>query len=823
MDKKTISADKAKLRRLAEKAEEETADHNDDLSEKSPEDIASLIHELRVHQIELEMQNEELRRTQGELEKTRNRYSHLYDFSPVGYFAISEKGIIEEANLTIASMLKVDRGVLIGKPLTQFILKDDQDIYYKHKQCLMKTEAPQVCELRLLANGRPEFYARLECLILKTKGKDIGEIRVAVSDITVLKQTENKLREREAFSRTLIDAIPIPVFYKGMDGRYLGFNKAFETFFGRTREELIGKSVFDINPSDLAARYHAQDEQLLKYGGSQQYESQVKTVQEETRDVIFYKSSFSDKIGSITGLIGAIVDITDRNAAEKLLKDSQEKFKSMVDNIGIGVSLISPKMEVLELNRQMREWFHGVNPGNLLICHSVFNDPPLDSICDSCPTEQTLRDGKTHETIIDKTYDGETRSYRIISSPLTSGDGEVTAAIEMLEDITERLRLEDQLRQAQKLESIGNLAGGIAHDFNNILSSIIGFTELSLDEVTKGSNLEDNLQEVYTAGKRAKELVSQILAFARKTNEDVKPVNIGEIVRETLKLIRASTPADIEIRKMINSDSLVVGNSTLLQQGLMNLASNALDAMENKGGILEVAVSNVVVDESFAEDHKLLGPGDYVKIIVSDTGTGIPAEVIKSIFEPYFTTKTTGRGTGLGLASVHGTVKKYGGAIMVESQPGQGSIFTILLPVTRRQEVMHPYQPEAVPHGSEKILFVDDELPIARMGQLVLERLGYKVTIRTSSIEALELFQAKPNWFDLVITDMTMPNLTGDKLAIELLKVRRNIPVILCTGYSKRVSEEKASELGIKAFAYKPMVKSDLANTVRKVLDEAKQ
>ena len=696
MDKETISADKAKLRRLAEKTMKETDDDNDDLSEKSPEDIASLIHELRVHQIELEMQNEELQRIQQELEQTKNQYSHLYDFSPVGYLSVSEKGFIEKANLTIATMLEVTRGDLIGKPLTHFVHRDDQDIFYKHRARLLETQAPQVCELRLLANGRSEFYGRLECLIIKTRDDEIGEIRVAVSDVNAIKLAENELRE------------------------------------------------------------------------------------------------------------------------------SRQKYMSMVENIGIGVSLISPKMEILELNRKMREWFPDVDTTTKPICHRVYNNPPSDTVCDWCPTYKTLQDGKVHESITDTPSAGGIRNYRIVSSPIVNSEGEIAAAIEMVEDITEQMDLENQLRQSQKLESIGNLAGGIAHDFNNILSSIIGFTELAIEDATKDSNLEDHLQEVYSAGKRAKELVSQILAFARQTNEEVKPVNIGKTVTETLKLVRSTIATDIEINKMIDSNALVIGNSTLLQQVLLNLCINSADAMEDNGGILEVTVSDVVVDQSFAEKHDLLGPGEHVKITVSDTGDGIAPDKIQFIFEPYYTTKISGKGTGLGLASVYGTVKKYGGTIMVESQQDQPTIFTILLPATRKEEAVQTYQPEALPRGVEKILFVDDELPIVKMCERALERLGYEVTTRTSSIEALELFQTKPNAFDLVITDMTMPNLTGEKLAVELMKIRRDIPVILCTGYSKKISDEKAFEFGIKAFAYKPMAKSDLAKTVRKVLDEAK-
>jgi len=402
-------------------------------------------------------------------------------------------------------------------------------------------------------------------------------------------------------------------------------------------------------------------------------------------------------------------------------------------------------------------------------------------------------------------------------------------AIAVVHDLTairqaeeEKKQLEIQLHQSQKMESIGNLAGGIAHDFNNILSSIIGFTELSLDEVEKGTHIEDNLQEVYTAGKRAKDLVRQILAFARQSGEELKPIQVDTIAAEVLKFIRSSIPTTIEIKQNIEGDSLIMGNATQVHQILMNLFTNAAHAMENKGGILEFSLKDIVMDRGVNREKLGLEPGNYIEIKISDTGTGIAPEIIGFIFDPYFTTKGPGEGTGMGLAMVHGIIENYGGKISVDSKPGQGTVFTIYLPVTGKRQEHRPYQPETLPTGKERILFVDDEAPIAKMGAQNLERLGYTVSIRTSSIEALALFRTKPNDFDLVITDMTMPNMTGDRMAIELMQIRPDIPVILCTGYSKNISEESASEIGIKAFIYKPIVNADLSITVRKVLDEAK-
>ncbi len=383
----------------------------------------------------------------------------------------------------------------------------------------------------------------------------------------------------------------------------------------------------------------------------------------------------------------------------------------------------------------------------------------------------------------------------------------------------EREKLERQLMQAQKMESIGTLAGGIAHDFNNILSSILGYTELTLDEVKKNSDLEDNLQEIYTAGIRAKDLIKQILAFARQSDEEMKPVQVSAIVKEVLQFLRSSIPSTIEIRKNIQSDSLIIGNATQIHQVMMNLCTNAAQAMEANGGTLAVGLRDVQLDETAGRVQSGLKPGGYVELQVSDTGQGIDPEILDSIFDPYFTTKGPGEGTGMGLSMVHGIVESYSGKILVESTPGQGSTFTLYLPISTSQKEQIVYRSEDLPLGTENVLLVDDEAPLTRMTGAVLKSLGYSVTSRTSSLEALELFSSKPDDFDLVITDMTMPNMTGDQLAVALLKIRRDIPVILCTGYSKKVSDTSAAALGIKAFAYKPIVKADLARTVRKVLD----
>ena len=389
-------------------------------------------------------------------------------------------------------------------------------------------------------------------------------------------------------------------------------------------------------------------------------------------------------------------------------------------------------------------------------------------------------------------------------------------------DISESKHLEAQLQQAQKMEAIGTLAGGIAHDFNNILGAIIGYAELAKMKAPEESDVISDLNLVIKSSNRAADLVQQILTVSRRHKKERRPMQLKYIVKEALKMLKATLPSTIEIKDYSGKDMGVINaDPTQMHQVIMNLCTNAGHAMQEDGGVLEVGIGNVQVGtENSGSGYLDLPSGSYLRLTVNDTGHGIPRHVIDKIFDPYFTTKDTGEGTGLGLSVAVGIVKAHGGTITVYSEPGKGTTFHVYLPIVEDVERKEKETEGPPPTGSERILFIDDEQALVEMGGQMLERLGYEVVTKQSSIEALELFRAEPDRFDLVITDMTMPKMTGDKLAQALMKIRPDIPIILCTGHSKLVSEEKAKDMGIRAFVMKPILKRTLAEAVRKAFGD---
>ncbi|MFZ5573330.1 MAG: response regulator [Thermodesulfobacteriota bacterium] len=412
------------------------------------------------------------------------------------------------------------------------------------------------------------------------------------------------------------------------------------------------------------------------------------------------------------------------------------------------------------------------------------------------------------------------RELEVSISPVRDKDDNIISFVSVNRDVTQELQLEKQLIQAQKMEAIATLTGGIAHDFNNILSAIMGYTQLAMGRASLDEKMRGYCEKVIMAGNRARDLIGQILSFSRQSPQESKKVHIKFIVKEVMKLLKVTLPANIEIRLSISATrDAVLADPTQIHQVLMNLCTNAAYAMRMKGGALTVALKEVRLDREEAT-RKELNEGNYLRLTVADTGQGIPPEDIHKIFDPYFTTKGPGKGTGLGLSVTRNIIKKLCGSIGVESQPGRGTCFTVLFP--QADTVMEEgasAKPEKLPVGNERILFIDDEEFLVDVGKELLEQLGYDVLAKTSSLDALELFLAAPRSFDLIITDHSMPKITGIELIKRVHLVRPDIPVILCSGFPETIPTEKLPELGVRELMVKPFTIADLALSVRRALD----
>ncbi len=513
------------------------------------------------------------------------------------------------------------------------------------------------------------------------------------------------------------------------------------------------------------------------------------------------------------------------NEAVQRLRENEEKYRQIVDNSLEGI-FIAREQRLLFCNRRLAEMFGFKTPKEAVgtELRKLVSPGSWERVHQELKAREEGKKDVSHYTFAARRIDGSEFEVESLSSRIQYRGNFAIQGV--MRDVSRQQQLERQLRQAQKMEAIGTLAGGIAHDFNNILSVIIGYSELSLDVSSLDEKIHHNLEQVLKASHRAKDLVQQILSFSRKQEGETKPIQVNPIVREVLKLIRASLPATIEITQDISDQNYVLlADPTQVHQVLMNLCTNAAQAMQsNGGGKLEIELSDLNRDlESISEFSP--SPSPYMRLTVRDSGHGMSTEVMDRIFDPFFTTKGVGEGTGLGLSVVHGIIKSLDGEITLESEPGKGTAFHLFLPIFDKDldENEEKNLKSSIPKGYERILLVDDEIAVVKMVTALLERLGYEVVSCTNGKKALEIFRTEPHHFDLVITDNTMPQITGVQLALELMKIRPNIPIILCTGFSRGINPDDVKDLGIRELVMKPFGKEEIATLIRKVLDGEKK
>lgn len=775
----------------------------------------------------------ERKRVEKDLMESEERFRSTFEQAAVGIAHVSPDGRFIRTNQRFCD--------IVGYTPDEIVTMTFQDITYPADLQADLDHVRELIEGSIQTYSIEKRYVRKDgslvwinltvALLRETDSKPKYFISV-IEDIKNRKKAEEALRTSEQRFRGVLESLEkVAVQGYEPDGTISFWNRGSELAYGFSASEALGRNILDLLhvPESREVEQRIMDEALLT--GNLPPTGEVDVINKDGQKMTIYASRIlAHRPNGQTEFFCFDVDITEQKAAEAEIVEQRERLQGIAINVpgivfqfyallsgGYGMSYVSERATELlglevNIDTLFTEFVDRVHPDE----RQAFMASISEAVATVSPWHYEGQFMKPS---------GEIIWFSGASNPTLLPDRIVFNG--MLLDITERKRAEEEMKrlqiqliQAQKMESLGTLAGGIAHDFNNILAAIIGYSELAQSDLSDPEKVTAEIEQVLRAADRAKDLVSQILTFSRKTETTYSPLELPLLVKESFKMLRSVIPSTIEIHQNVIKSGLVMSNPTQIHQMIMNLCVNSAHAMEKSGGILTVSLKKEDLDSSAAQYMEVL-PGHYLKLSISDTGHGISPEVMTRIFEPYFTTKDLGRGTGLGLSVVHGIVKSHGGAINCISTPGEGTTFDVYLPeIELVKGETDSREKEPIPTGSERILFIDDEPALADMVDKMLSKLGYQVTTRTSSADALILFNEYPGSFDLVISDMTMPVMTGDKLAQKIMEIRNDMPIILCTGYSEHISENKVKEIGISVLVMKPYETEDLAKAIRKALDK---
>jgi PAS domain S-box-containing protein len=739
-------------------------------------------------------------------------------------------GIITSWNRGAEKIYGYTASEIIGKPISTLLPPGLEDEVLHILGKIASGEHIEHYEtVRRRKDGRDIFMSLTISPIRNAEGRIVGASTIG-QDITERKRAEEALRSSEEQFRTLVESAPDAIVIQA-EGRFAYLNHAAVRLYGAaSEEELLGHAIVERIHPDHRAKV-LERIRLINDEAKRTQPIELKHVKLDGTTVYVESNAVPIRYRNSKGALVFLRDITERKKVETSLLLSEERYSRLFEDAVLGIFRSTPEGKIINVNPAYARMFGFDSPEE---AKSRVNDVAVDLYVDPSHRNEVVRmildaRGPSRTEILYRRKDGSTFTGNLHAWAVRDREGKFLYLEGFVEDITERklaeeqkAKLEAELQQAQKLEAIGTLAGGIAHDFNNILQPIMGYTEMELHGLSPSNPLRKSLEQVLKASLRAKELIRQILAISRSTKEQHRiPTDISSIIKEALNLLRSSLPSSIELRQKIRK-GVALADPTQIHQVLMNLCTNAAHAMDGKG-ILEVRMSPVDLSESDLTDQAIfdLKPGAYLRLTVSDTGCGMDAETRERIFDPYFTTKEVGKGSGLGLAVINGIVKRHEGAITVQSEPGKGTTFSIYFPRldSRPEATMQVEDPPQ--RGSERILLVDDEPALMEMATSILERLGYKVTGQTDSVTALEVFRVSPDEFDLIITDYTMPNLTGMDLAKEVRRIRPDIRIMLCTGFSEKITPDHMKELGV-GLLMKPYGMREISEAIRKTLDARK-
>ena len=639
--------------------------------------------------------------------------------------------------------------------------------------------------------------------------------------ISILRRMEmdRALRESEAEKKAILDGITSNIAFVDRDLKVLWVNRTAAESVNQQSQDMLGRRCHEFWADPSAPCQGCPTVKAFQTRTSEHAEMVTPDgrIWDERGEPVF------DPDGNLIGVVEIARDITDQKQTEIALQQSEARYRRLTENALDIIWRMNTEGKILFVNAAVERLLGysateiiGLEMDKYMVRKSVDR---LTAEVAKALAEQPPRSHFRLEVEY-MAKDGRILPCEVVVVILLNEDGQVSGYEGISRDVSEKIRIEKELRQAHKMEAIGTLAGGIAHEFNNILSIVLGNAELALHNVPESNKAHLFLSEIRVASLRGRDVVKQLLSFSRNRGQGKRALRLSSVVEGSLGLLRASIPANIAIElEVAENIQTIVGDQTQIYQVMINLCTNAAHAMEEHGGKLKIAVDNVVLERPEPFFDQVLEPGDYVRLCISDTGYGISADSIDRVFDPFYTTKEVGRGSGMGLAVVLGIVKGHGGAIWIKSIPKQGTQVNCYFPAVNAESHEEVRAETAVPGGKETILFVDDEEALVRMSKQWLESLGYTVETSTNPIDALESFRNSDGRFDLVITDMSMPHMTGDHFIRELLKIRPDVKTIICTGYSSRLDEQRASEIGACEHLVKPIEANMLAETVRKVLD----
>jgi PAS domain S-box-containing protein len=776
--------------------------------------------------VELRQEVAERRRAEEALRKSEEKYRRIVETAQEGILVADPEGAVAYANERIARILGYSVNELVGKPGLELAADRDaatarekirqrqEKIQGQYEIWLRRKDGGEVC---LLASGTP---------ILDADGRHAGNLAMYV-DITQRKRDEAALRESEERLRRAQEIAHLGSWDLDLAENKLTWSDEVYRIFGLAPQEFSAtyEAFLDaIHPDDRAAVDAAYSGSVRE--GRDGYEIEHRIVRRDTGEirVVHEKCEHRrDASGRIIRSVGMVHDITERRKTEalRLALAEQERLR-----LGAAVEQASDAVVMVDLDgtiRYVNAAFVSISrsPRDEVLGRSYFDllagDPALAAVRDS-----VAHGHNWHGLLTRPVPDGRPVELEVTISPATDPTGSVIGGLVTEKDVTQENALQRQVRQAQKMEALGTLAGGISHDFNNILGAIVINTELALLDLDPSNPARRPLPLVLQAANRGKDLIKQIITFSRQREWERQPLEIAPVIKEGLKFLGSTLPKDVTLHEAVAADcGAILGDPSQIHQVLVNLAQNAALAMSDRGGDMEVKLEPLEVDTDMVIRHPDLRPGPYVRLTVADSGCGIRPEVLERIFEPFFTTRETGGGSGLGLAVVHSIVKSYKGAINVYSEPGKGSVFHVYLPRLEKETpaggTARPLQPV---RGRERILFVDDEAVQRTSLTEGLTRLGYKVTARAEGRSALTAFKKDPKVFDLVITDQTMPRMSGVELAAALVKIRPDIPIVLCTGFSEKVNGGTVGRNGIREFIMKPFTLQEITTLIRKALNK---